>query len=228
MRGSEWVIMAVIGYWVTSVVDIRMSVRFKKSDNNQHASAVSYLKWFMVLLCLLTFSFSLSAQTADSAPLPELNASNSTYRLSAGDTVKISVFNHPDLSGEFQLDEKGEIFLPLIGRVEADTLTSAELEKLLVERFKPDYLVNPRIFIQVGVYKPYYLVGEVLGTGAFPYVAGMTYLTAIANAGGFTYRAKKDHVFVIRADDPSQIEHKLSVEEKVQPGDIIRIEERMF
>jgi polysaccharide export outer membrane protein len=56
----------------------------------------------------------------------------------------------------------------------------------------------------------------------------MTYLTAIAKAGGFTYRAKQDHVYVVRADDPSQKEVKLSVEEEIQPGDIIRVAERLF
>jgi protein involved in polysaccharide export with SLBB domain len=71
-------------------------------------------------------------------------------------------------------------------------------------------------------------MGEVATRGAFPYQPGLTYLTAIANAGGFTYRAKQDHVFVIRGDDPTQTEIKLSVEEKVQPGDIIRIAERLF
>jgi protein involved in polysaccharide export with SLBB domain len=56
----------------------------------------------------------------------------------------------------------------------------------------------------------------------------MTYLRAIANAGGYSYRAKQDVVFVIRGDDPEQNEIKLSVDEKVQPGDIIRIAERLF
>ena len=56
----------------------------------------------------------------------------------------------------------------------------------------------------------------------------MTYLKAIVIAGGFTYRAKQDYVYVIRADDPEQKELKLSVEEKVQPGDIIRVAERLF
>jgi len=68
----------------------------------------------------------------------------------------------------------------------------------------------------------------VQGTGAFPYKAGMTYMTAIAIAGGFTYRAKQDYVWVIRGDDPEQKEIKLSIEERVQPGDIIRVAERLF
>jgi polysaccharide export outer membrane protein len=168
------------------------------------------------------------AQDTPGTALPELGASDATYQLDTGDKIKINVFNQPDLSGEFQLDGEGRIFMPLIGGVVAKGLTAAELEKVLVNRYQPDYLVNPRIFIQVGIYKPYYLMGEAKGTGAFPYVAGMTYLTAIANAGGFTYRAKQDYVWVIRADDPEQKEIKLSVEEKVQPGDIIRIAERLF
>ncbi len=118
--------------------------------------------------------------------------------------------------------------MPLIGTVEAADLNPLELEDLLVSKLKPDYLVNPRIFIQVMNSRLYYLIGEVSGTGAFPYKSGMTYLTAIANAGGYTYRAKQDVVFVIRGDDPEQNEIKLSVDEKVQPGDIIRIAERLF
>ena len=177
--------------------------------------------------CLLGWA-PLWAQQVLDAPVPALGASDATYQLDAGDRIKVNVFNQPDLSGEFQLDSKGQFVMPLIGRVDAEGLTAARLETLLVSKYKPDYLVSPRIFVQVLNYRPYYLIGEALKTGAFPYVAGMTYLTAIATAGGFTYRAKKDYVYVIRADDPQQKEIKLSVEEKIQPGDIIRIAERLF
>ena len=118
--------------------------------------------------------------------------------------------------------------MPLIGTVDARGLTSTQLESLLIRRLKPDYLVNPRVYVQVTNYRPYYLVGEVASTGAFPYVAGMSYLKAIAIAGGFTYRAKRDVVYVVRASDLEQEEVKLDVNEKVQPGDIIRVDERMF
>jgi polysaccharide export outer membrane protein len=184
----------------------------------------------LLLCCLWLGSTPAFAQEAADKPPPELGTSDTTYKLVPGDKIKISIFNQPDLSGEFQLDAEGRIFLPLIGRVGASGLTAAELEKVLVGRFQPDYLVNPRIFIQVGMgnLKPYYLVGEVSGRGAFPYVAGMTYLTAIVNSGGYTYRAKQDYVYVVRADDPEQKEIKLSVTEKVQPGDIIRVAERLF
>jgi protein involved in polysaccharide export with SLBB domain len=183
----------------------------------------------IVLPLLLLGASGLAAQeTVDAPPTLSLGANEAAYRLATGDRIRINIFNHDELSGEYQLDGEGRFSMPLIGVIEAEDLNSAELEILLVKKLKPDFLVNPRVFIQLITYRPYYLIGEALGTGAFPYVAGMTYLTAIANAGGYTYRAKKDWVFVIRGDDPEQVELKLSVEEKVQPGDIIRIAERLF
>jgi polysaccharide export outer membrane protein len=168
----------------------------------------------------------LAQETAENTPQP-LSADTS-YRLGAGDRIKISVFNQEDLTGEYSLDGKARFSMPLIGTVEAGNLTASELESVLVRSFKPDYLVNPRVYVQVLNYRPYYLIGEVNTTGAFPYVAGMTYLKAIAIAGGFSYRAKRGVVYVIRGTDIEQEEVKLDVDEKVRPGDIIRVAERMF
>ena len=152
----------------------------------------------------------------------------SGYQLGPRDRISVTVFNHPDLSGEYVLDGNGRFSMPLIGVVDAGGKTPVELEEVLVNRFRPDYLVNPRVSIEVRNYRPYYLIGEVQSTGSFPYVAGITYLTAIAMAGGYSYRAKKDVVYVIRGDDPEQEEIKLDANEKVQPGDIIRVAERLF
>jgi polysaccharide export outer membrane protein len=170
--------------------------------------------------------------TAAFAQAPEASAAEagqpSSYRLGPGDRIHIDVFNQDDLSGDYVLDGAGRFSMHLIGQVEAAGLTGTELELLLVSRLKPDYLVNPRVSVEVQDYRPYYIMGEVNGTGSFAYVDGMTYLTAIAIAGGYTYRAKKDVVYVVRAGDDSRTEIKLDVSERVQPGDIIRVAERIF
>lgn len=173
----------------------------------------------LLLLSGLTHAQDTPAADADSV---------SGYQLGPRDRISVTVFNHPDLSGEYVLDGDGRFSMPLIGVVDAAGKTPVELEEVLVNRFRPDYLVNPRISIEVRNYRPYYLIGEVQKTGSFPYVAGITYLTAIAMAGGYTYRAKKDVVYVIRGNDPEQEEIKLDANEKVQPGDIIRVAERLF
>jgi polysaccharide export outer membrane protein len=181
------------------------------------------------MLCLLAISMlTLQAPKYAGNESELVDDTSDSYRLGAGDKLQIDVFNQGDLSGEYILDGEGRISMPLIGYVKAAGLTATELSGLLVSKLKPDYLVNPRISVRVKGYRPYYLIGEVRSTGTFAYVDGMTYLTAVAIAGGFTYRAKKDHVYVVRADDTEREEIKLDIGEKVRPGDIIRVAERIF
>jgi polysaccharide export outer membrane protein len=55
---------------------------------------------------------------------------------------------------------------------------------------------------QVGVdcfrNRPVCIIGEVANAGCFPYVRGMRLITAIAMAGGFTYRALEDEYVIMR------------------------------
>ena len=194
-------------------------------DLNADQGARALLR-LSLLSILLTLSGVLTAQEAE-APTPT-PVEDAAYKLGTGDQVIITVHNQDDLSGNFVVDGTGTISMSLIGAVDASGLTVSELEQRIVGLLRPDYLVNPRITVRVLHYRPYYLIGEVGRTGAFNYVQGMTYLTAIAIAGGYSYRAKKDVVFVIRGDDMDREEVKMDVDEKLQPGDIIRVAERRF
>ncbi len=180
------------------------------------------LMMLLLLGCAMLFFSSAWAQD-EVAGVTDLS-----YRLGAGDKLQIDVFNQDDLTGEYTLDGNGRFTMHLIGKVDAGGLTPTELEALLVSKLKPDYLVNPRISVRVQNFRPFYIIGEVKSPNSYAYVDGMTYLTAVAIAGGYTYRAKKDHVFVVRGADPDKTEIKLDVNDKVRPGDIIRIAERMF
>ena len=177
-----------------------------------------------MLLSLGLAALCFGAWAQDEAAVPV----DDSYRLGAGDKLEINVFNQQDLTGQYVLDGSGRFSMHLIGSVKAQGLTAPELESHLVERLKPDYLVNPRVSVRVLSYRPFYIIGEVGRPSSYAYVDGMTYLTAVAIAGGYTYRAKKDVVFVVRADDPNREELRLDVNDKVQPGDIIRVDERMF
>lgn len=176
----------------------------------------------LVALTMAAFATAVLAQVEVDAPVDE------NYRLGAGDKLRINVFNQEDLTGEYTLDGSGRFSMHLIGQVEAKGKTAAELEALLVGLLKPDYLVNPRISVQVLTYRPFYIIGEVSRPSSYAYVDGMTYLTAIAIAGGYTYRAKKDVVYVVHAGDQDNEEIRLDVNERVRPGDIIRVDERLF
>jgi polysaccharide export outer membrane protein len=150
------------------------------------------------------------------------------YLLKSGDELTITVLDEKELSGKYTINTEGEIVMPLIGKVAAKDLTIKQLEARITNALQPDYLINARVSIQVLNFPPYYIMGEVSAPKSYSYMSGMTYLNAVAIAGGFTYRAVKDYVYVIRANDPKKEEQKLSVDEPVMPGDVIRVDERYF
>ena len=170
-------------------------------------------------LWLVFFSFGACAEEADS---------NITYRLGSGDQLEIKVVGEDDVSGQYTIDGSGKISMAFIGTVKAKGSTINELEEILINKLKPDYLLNPRVNIQVLNYRPFYILGEVQSPASYPYVDGMTYLNSVIIAGGFTYRAKKHYVLVIRANDREQKEIEMKMDSLVMPGDIIKVEERMF
>jgi protein involved in polysaccharide export with SLBB domain len=150
------------------------------------------------------------------------------YRLGSGDRVRVTVYGQDDLSGEFEIDGGGQLSLPLIQQVPAAGLTVPELEDVITDALKPDYLKNPRVSVEVLNYRPFYILGEVKQPGSYPYVNGMTVVNAVALAGGYTYRARENRVTIIRATDPSHTEEPATHDTAVLPGDVIMVPERFF
>lgn len=153
-------------------------------------------------------------------------AQQSGYKLGSGDRVRITVFGEDDLSGEFELDAEGDFSMPLVGTVTAHRLTPRQLEESIATMLLDGYLRNPRVNVEVLNYRPFYILGEVNAPGGYPYRAGMTILNAAALAGGFTYRADEDDIEVTRVNGPEP--RVLPPETIVRPGDIIRVNERLF
>ena len=150
------------------------------------------------------------------------------YRLASGDRIKVTVFGHDDLSGEFEIDGSGEISMPLIREVKAAGLTVGELEETISDALQPDYLKHPRVSVEVLNYRPYYIIGEVTSPGKYPYASGLTVVNAVAVAGGFTYRAKKSRIRIKRTVGDQAIEIEAQLNTPVLPGDVIEIPERFF
>jgi polysaccharide export outer membrane protein len=190
----------------------------KNFISNIGSIVVNYLKIIILKLLLLGCLF----------PLHSLADETFSYRLGSGDKLAIKVFNQADLTGEYTVDGDGKISMPLIGTVKLDNMTLQELEEHLKKKLSPDFLLNPRITIQVLNYRPFYIMGEVKSTGSYPFVSGMSYLTSVAIAGGFTYRAKEAYVFVVHANDLDKKEVQENIGNYVRPGDIIRVDERLF
>ncbi|HEY4344546.1 MAG TPA: polysaccharide biosynthesis/export family protein [Parvibaculum sp.] len=167
-------------------------------------------------------------QAAPSAlPTQQGVSANLDYRLGAGDKLRVIVFGEQDLSGEFDVTGTGKASLPLIGQVQATGLTLDEFEQEIAGKLKEGYLTNPKISVEVLNYRPFYIMGEVDKPGEYPYTSAMTVLNAVAVAGGFTYRASQDHVFITRGGREED-EYPANQSVRVLPGDIVRIPERFF
>lgn len=150
------------------------------------------------------------------------------YRLGPGDEIRVMVYGHTDLSGEFEVDGMGRVSLPLIREVNAEGLTPRELEQAITDKLKPDFLKNPKVSVDVLNYRPFYIFGEVKKPGSYAYVNGMTVVNAIALAGGYTYRAKENNVLIIRAKDVDREKNSADHDTIVLPGDVIEVPERFF
>ena len=150
------------------------------------------------------------------------------YRLGAGDRVRVVVFGHDDLSGEFEVDGAGRVSLPLIQMVEAAGRTTVELEDAVTDRLRPDYLKNPRVSVEVVSFRPVYILGEVRQPGSYAYSNGMTVVNAVALAGGYTYRASKRKITVTRASDQNKNKQSDGEDTPIFPGDVVEVPERFF
>ena len=180
------------------------------------------------LLVFIAGCSSVSVSEQSSSDNLQVMDKTSVYTLGSGDLLKITIFNQENMSGEYQVNGKGDVSLPLIGAIKVKGLTLTQVEDRLKNKLQPDYLLNPRISLQVMNFRPFYILGEVADPKSYPYVDGMTYLNAVAIAGGYTYRAKKGYVFVVRGNDSERNEIKLGTDQKVMPGDTIRVDERFF
>lgn len=150
------------------------------------------------------------------------------YKLGAGDEVKVTVFDEPDLSGTFVVDGQGAITMSLIGQVEVVNLTVTETSRHVEEKLRDGWLRDPKVTAELVKGRPYYILGEVNKPGEYPFVSGLTVMNAIASAGDFTYRADKARILIKSADSPNEREVVLTPTTTVRPGDTIRVRERFF
>lgn len=151
------------------------------------------------------------------------------YRLGASDRVRIIVFGQPTLTGEYTLDGNGVLAFPLIGNVDANGMTTSQLQQTIASRLDPDYLRNPSVSAEVITRRPFYVIGEVQKPGNYPYVTDMTVLQAVAMAGGYTYRARQNSLYLKRLDaNGRMVRVAATPETKLRPGDTVEIKERYF
>lgn len=150
-----------------------------------------------------------------------------TYRLGIGDKLKVTVFGEENLSGQFEVNAVGQVSLPLIGEAPAKGLAIHEFRDQIARRLSDGYLKNPKVTVEMQNYRPIFVHGEVKNGGEFQYKNGVSLRDAIAMAGGYTYRANQNYLYIGREGQPD-VAVQTPADIAVLPGDNIRIPERFF
>ncbi len=150
------------------------------------------------------------------------------YRLGVGDKLAISVLGEEALSVDVRVNDQGAINYPFLGTLKVAGLTVDELRDQLIAGLKPAYLLDPRVTVQVTEYRLFFVNGEVKSPGGFPWQPGMTVRKAAALAGGFTDRASRGRLSIIRDANPGRAPEQVGVDALVYPGDIITVDQSFF
>ena len=150
------------------------------------------------------------------------------YTLDSGDKLRVVVFGQDGLSNSYGVDAAGKITMPLIGAVRARGITAAQLSDSIAARLRQGFIREPHVAVEVESYRPFFILGEVVTPGQFPYVPDMTVETAVAVAGGFTPRARRSEVELHRQIDGQPAEAVVPMGYPLRPGDTIVVAERWF
>ena len=152
----------------------------------------------------------------------------SEHLIGAGDIVAINVFGEEDLSPKLKVDDRGTISYPFLGELKVAGLSTDELQRTIHDGLKGDYLIDPKVAVNIDEHRPFYINGEVRSPGAFSYQPGMTVRKAMSLAGGMTDRASSRKIFLVRENGAESERIRVDLDHPVGPGDTITIEQSFF
>lgn len=174
---------------------------------------------------------------AIAAPLTP-GAAVAEYRLGAGDVVRISVYQNPDLLLEARLSESGAISYPLLGQVRLGGMTVQQAEKVIADGLRNgNFVKQPQVTIlltqirgnQVSV------LGQVNRPGRYPIETADLRLSDVLAVGGGIASSGADTVVLVGMRDGKPFRKEIDLPSLfrserreddlfVQNGDVLYVE----
>jgi polysaccharide export outer membrane protein len=167
-----------------------------------------------------------AANAHGAAPVAAIH--DAAYHLDAGDKLRVVVFGQDGLTNTYAIDAGGAITMPLIGAVSARGRTPAGLAAEISAKLRNGYIREPSVAVEVETYRPFFILGEVAAPGQYPYVPNMSVESAVAIAGGFSPRAKRDSVTLTHTEAAGASRAIVPLGTPIGPGDTILVGERWF
>jgi protein involved in polysaccharide export with SLBB domain len=191
--------------------------------------AIAHNRFLTSSLLLVILMFALSGCKSnfpdEEFSVVAMQEHSSVFFLGPGDSIRLRVYEHPDLSGSFNVDDTGSISLPLILDTNVSGLTLRELEQKIAIELTNNFIVKPKVSIDLVQSRPFCILGEVRNPGCFSGLHGMNSAQAIAIAGGYTYRAYKEKIAITREGGKKVV---ATTQTPIFAGDLIEVFERYF
>lgn len=112
-----------------------------------------------------------------------------------GDVIRLSIWNEPELTGDYSVDEAGVVVLPKIGVVAMEDRSPAELKAHILTELRR-YLRNPSI--DIVFLRRVNILGAVRQPGVYALDPTTTIAEALARAGGTSPEGKTDELEIHR------------------------------
>ena len=151
-----------------------------------------------------------------------------SYKLDADDKLRVVVYGQEGLTNTYAIDAAGSITMPLIGSVPARGRTPAGLAAEISAKLRNGYIRDPSVAVEIDSYRPFFILGEVAAPGQYPYVPNMSVESAVAIAGGFSPRARRDSVTLTHSDGAGSSRVIVPLGTPISPGDTVLVNERWF
>lgn len=122
---------------------------------------------------------------------PPAYATGTDYQIGPGDVLRITVYDHADLSSVARVDTAGNVLFPLVGQITIGGLTTAAASRLIADKLDGEYIINPQVSIFVEEFrsKKVVIMGEVVRPGLYEMSGPTTLLELISKAGGLSRSA---------------------------------------
>ena len=173
-------------------------------------------------------SYGMAPAAAAYAAAPTPMVHDAAYRLDAGDKLRVVVYGQEGLTNTYAIDAGGSITMPLIGPVPARGRTPAGLASQITAKLRNGYIREPSVAVEIEAYRPFFILGEVAAPGQYPYVPNMSIESAVAIAGGFSPRARRDRVTLTHIDNSGSSRTVVPLGTALGPGDTVLVGERWF
>lgn len=151
------------------------------------------------------------------------------YIMTPGDQLQIYVLGHPDISSTranndsaYTVRPDGKLNFPLVGEIDVNGLTVFEFTNLLTKELS-EYIINPKITVNVAKLGTtrVFVLGEVKNQGMHELTKSHRVLDALGAAGGFTEKAAKKSIFLVRNRGTAEENvQKLNILNYMKKGDM--------